>query len=203
MVPYSISYGEKPTEELGWQVWVSGHIIRCKGDHLTLCCKPQPAVSCIALFLKKYSNLDLHSFTDLFYRLAKILWRHRDDDWIPAQPLLENLLGLCDPSYFNSKNGGSVWLQGGGRAPWISCVFHLLAHFSKMGSVIRIDLCQSVCNPPPPSYMCMSYKSNPMEWYLEEKNKPSQAKPALSAMCSYCHICGHFSNFCCSSLLIM
>lgn len=37
-------------------------------------------------------------------RLAKVLWRHRDDDWIPAKHFLESLLGLCDSDHFNCKD---------------------------------------------------------------------------------------------------
>ena len=36
-------------------------------------------------------------------RLAKVLWRYRDDDWIPAKHFLESLLGLRDSDHFNCK----------------------------------------------------------------------------------------------------
>lgn len=37
-------------------------------------------------------------------RLAKILWRYRDDDWISAKHFLESLLGICNPNHFNCKD---------------------------------------------------------------------------------------------------
>lgn len=51
-------------------------------------------------------------------RLAKILWRYRDDDWIPAKHFLESLLGVCNPDHFNCKDRMLQRADGPLRVVW-------------------------------------------------------------------------------------